>query len=108
MLEVVVSPSRLDGRGGSLHYPFEKPLVAAGALAALGAILLGSCSPKGKKPVDLVSDEAALLEGSVAGRDRPWIAGQTGKPVRIDDEVRRTVPASPPSRLQRPRSCLLL
>ena len=72
----------------------------AGALAAAGAMVLGGCSPKGKKPVDLVTAEAAMVEASVAGRDRPWVVGQTGKPIRIDDEVRRTLPASPPSRLR--------
>jgi len=75
-------------------------VITAGALAVAGAMVLGGCSPKGKKPVDLVTAEAAMVEASVAGRDRPWVVGQTGKPIRIDDEVRRTLPASPPSRLR--------
>jgi arylsulfatase A-like enzyme len=50
--------------------------------------------------VDLVESGAALVEAGVVGRDRTWVAGQTGKQVRINDEVRRTLPASPPSRLR--------
>jgi arylsulfatase A-like enzyme len=69
-------------------------LAAAGLLAALSA-----CSPPGH-PLDLV--EAAkdrMSEGSVVGRERGWILGQTGKQVRINDVVRRALPASPPARL---------
>ena len=59
------------------------------------------CSRPGHKPVDLVGTaETALVEAGVAGRDRAWVLGQTGKSVRINDEVRRTLPASPPSRLR--------
>lgn len=66
---------------------------AAGLLA-----LLSACAPAGP-PVDLV--EAApqrMSEGSVAGRDRGWVMAQTGKQVRINDILRRTLPASPPAR----------
>ena len=69
-------------------------IAAAGLLA-----LLSACAPAGP-PVDLV--EAArerMSEGSVAGRDRGWVMAQTGKQVRINDLVRRTLPASPPGRL---------
>ena len=69
-------------------------------MAALGAVGLGSCVRKSGRPLDLVGAESALVEASVAGRNRSWVLGQTGKQVRIDDEVRRTVPASPPSRLR--------
>ena len=97
MLELVVSAV---AAGGNLRIRYDKMLVAAGALVASGAVVLGSCSRKGTKPVDLVGAEPALVEADVAGRDRVWVVGQTGKQVRIDDEVRRTVPASPPSRLR--------
>jgi arylsulfatase A-like enzyme len=43
--------------------------------------------------------ERALVEASVAGRDRDWVRCQAGKQVRINDVVRRTLPATPPSRL---------
>jgi arylsulfatase A-like enzyme len=36
----------------------------------------------------------------VAGRGRDWFSLQTGKQVRLKDTVRRTLPASPPSRLR--------
>jgi arylsulfatase A-like enzyme len=100
MLELVVSPLRPGGHGGTLRIPYPKTRLVAGTLAALCALVLGGCSRQGRKPVDLVGAEASLVEASVAGRDRTWIVGQTGKQVRIDDEVRRTVPASPPSRLR--------
>ena len=66
----------------------------------LAAVLAG-CSPR-PQPVDLLSDAAreAWTHADVAGRDRAWVAGQTGKQVRINDVVRRTLPASPPSRLR--------
>jgi len=51
-------------------------VITAGALAVAGAMVLGGCSPKGKKPVDLVTAEAAMVEASVAGRDRPWVASK--------------------------------
>ena len=69
------------------------------ASAGLLLALLTGCMERGR-PVDLV--EAArdrMREGSVAGRDRAWVMGQTGKQIRINDLVRRTLPASPPSRL---------
>ena len=59
------------------------------------------CTRSGRKPVDLIGTaETKMVEADVVGRDRAWVLGQTGKQVRIDDEVRRTVPASPPSRLR--------
>jgi arylsulfatase A-like enzyme len=63
----------------------------------LAAVLAG-CAPR-PQPVDLLSDRAreTWTHADVVGRDRAWIAGQTGKQVRINDVVRRTLPASPPS-----------
>ena len=75
----------------------RKTPAVAGALAALA---LSGCARGARRPVDLIRAEPALVEAGVAGRDRAWVVGQTGKQVRIDDEVRRTVPASPPSRLR--------
>jgi arylsulfatase A-like enzyme len=97
MLEVVVSPTRPERHGGTLHIADRKTPAVAGALAALA---LAGCARGARLPVDLVRAEPALVEAAVAGRDRAWVLGQTGKQVRIDDEVRRTVPASPPSRLR--------
>jgi len=63
----------------------------------LAAVLAGCAPPS--QPTDLLSDRAreAWTQADVAGRDRAWVAGQTGKQVRINDVVRRTLPASPPS-----------
>jgi arylsulfatase A-like enzyme len=62
------------------------------------AALAVSCSPR-PEPLDLVSERGRgqWAEANVAGRDATWVAGQTGKQVRINDVVRRTLPASPPS-----------
>jgi arylsulfatase A-like enzyme len=67
---------------------------AAGLLA-----LLTACAPAGP-PLDLVdAAPGRMSEASVAGRDRGWVLAQTGKQVRINDLVRRALPASPPGRL---------
>jgi len=63
-------------------------------------LVVSGCARAAHKPVDLVGAEAALAEANVVGRDRAWVIGQAGKQVRINDEVRRTLPASPPSRLR--------
>jgi arylsulfatase A-like enzyme len=57
-----------------------------------------SCGPP-PRTVSLL-DPGVLAEGDVAGRDLQWIEGARGELVRIDDVVRRTLPASPPSRLR--------
>ena len=64
----------------------------------LAAVAAFSCSPA-PQPLDLLSERARerWAEAQVAGRDRSWVAGQTGKHVRLNDVVRRTLPASPPS-----------
>jgi len=75
--------------------PSSTTIAAAAGLLAL----LAACDPAGP-PVDLV--EAApqrMSEASVAGRDRSWVLTQTGKQLRINDLVRRVLPASPPGRL---------
>jgi arylsulfatase A-like enzyme len=47
-----------------------------------------------------VPGEQGLVEASVAGRDLRWVRCQAGKHVRINDVIRRTMPATPPSRLR--------
>src|SRR6185503_15561899 len=42
----------------------------------------------------------ALTEANVAGRERPWVVTQFGRAIRLNDVVRRTLPATPPSRLR--------
>jgi arylsulfatase A-like enzyme len=70
-------------------------LVVAVALAALAG-----CRPA-PKPVDLMAVPAAMTAGHIAGgREGDWVRGQFGKPVRIEDVVLRTLPASPPSVLR--------
>ncbi len=51
-------------------------------------------------PVDLARSGDSLIESSVTGRTGKWVLGQMGKQIRINDAVRRTLPASPPSRLR--------
>src|SRR5688500_13883219 len=67
----------------------------------MAAAVLAGCSPR-SQPVDLLSDAALekWTHADVVGRDRAWVAGQTGKQVRINDVVRRTLPASPPSAIR--------
>jgi arylsulfatase A-like enzyme len=73
-------------------------LEARRAAVVVLAALAASCAPR-PQPLDLMSDRGreAWMQAGVAGRDRAWVAGQTGKHVRINDVVRRTLPASPPS-----------
>jgi arylsulfatase A-like enzyme len=67
------------------------------ALTGLGLALSGCNRASG--PLDLLRATTRLKESTVAGRGFKWIVGQVGKQVRINDVVRRTLPASPPSRL---------
>jgi len=68
------------------------------AAVVIASLAVASCAPA-PEPTDLLSDRARehWAEANVAGRDRTWVAGQTGKQVRLNDVVRRTLPASPPS-----------
>jgi arylsulfatase A-like enzyme len=69
---------------------------AVGALAALP--LAAGCGGRAGA-VDLLQARDRLVEADVGGRGTEWVERQIGKPVRIDDVVLRTLPASPPSRL---------
>ena len=68
----------------------------AAALAAALALL--SCTPRAR-PQDLLRAPEALVEATAAGNDVQWVRGQVGRPQRINDVVRKTLPAAPPSRL---------
>jgi arylsulfatase A-like enzyme len=73
--------------------------------AALGVLALGYTACSGgylhhAGPLDLLRATTRLRESTVAGRGFKWIINQVGKQVRINDVVRRTLPASPPSRLR--------
>jgi len=59
---------------------------------------LAGCG-RGAPALDLLEAGPRLVGAEVAGRDAEWVGRQIGKPVRIDDVVLRTLPASPPSRL---------
>jgi arylsulfatase A-like enzyme len=74
-----------------------KGLSQAGAVLAVVSL---SAACREKPPVDMLGQGIALRAGQVAGRDAKWIAGEVGKPVRIHNVVRRTLPASPPSTLE--------
>ena len=73
-----------------------------GALAAAALALLAQGSAcRGPAPgVELLRAENALKNATAAERNVEWVRGQSGKPMRIHDVVRRTLPASPPSRLE--------
>ena len=62
--------------------------------------ILGAAGCRGGEPLDLLQAGKRLVEARVAGRDRKWVDGQTGKSIRINDVLRRTLPASPPSLLR--------
>ena len=71
----------------------------AGGVLILTALAGVSCTRDPGTPVDLVRADAALLEASMPERDRAWVAQQAGRGVRLADVVRKTLPATPPSRL---------
>jgi len=71
-------------------------MIKIGVVAML-LVMLAACSPA-PKPLDLLRPEA-LREASVAGHDRAWVLSEAGGLLRLNDVVRRTLPASPPSRL---------
>ncbi|MFI5184582.1 MAG: sulfatase, partial [Vicinamibacteria bacterium] len=64
-----------------------------------GAILCAAACRPSPRPVDLLRPEA-LKEAVVAGHDREWVTREEARLVRINDVVRRVLPASPPSRLR--------
>jgi arylsulfatase A-like enzyme len=68
-------------------------------LSVAGVILVAGCTER-PRPVDLTRSEPALFAAQVGSRDRSWVAKQLGRPLRIHDVVLRTLPASPPSRLE--------
>jgi len=68
----------------------------AAALAAL--LALPSCTPPPRSQ-DLVRARDALRDAAAAGNEITWVRGQLGRPQRINDVVRKTLPAAPPSRL---------
>jgi arylsulfatase A-like enzyme len=63
------------------------------------AVALSGCTPAGH-PLDFLSAGEKLTEATVAGRDREWVVGQSGRHVRLNDVALRVLPASPPSRLR--------
>lgn len=67
------------------------------ALVALPGVL-GACR-QAREPVDLLR-LGQPAEVAVNGRGWEWFKNQQGKTLRLHDDVRRTLPASPPSRLR--------
>ena len=57
------------------------------------------CNPP-SRPWTFSPSQAALADAQAAGRDRAWVLSQSGRHIRINDVVVRTLPASPPSRLR--------
>lgn len=67
---------------------------------ALGTLLGASMAcRRPAEPVDLLR-LGQPLEVDVNGRRWDWFKNQQGKTLRLRDDVRRTLPASPPSRLR--------
>jgi arylsulfatase A-like enzyme len=73
------------------------PFLTCRAAALVGVVALAGCGPR-PVPQDLLRPDA-LVEASAAGNEVTWVRGQAGRPQRINDVVRRTLPAAPPSRL---------
>jgi hypothetical protein len=70
-------------------------------LASVGLSFSSCRSDPAAMSLDLLRvSETQLVEADVAGRDMAWVRGQAGKVIRIDDEVRRTLPAGAPSRIR--------
>ena len=69
-----------------------KRIVMAAALLPAAA-----CTPA-PKPADLLQADGRLLEAGVAGEGKAAVLEHLGRPLRIRDVVRRTLPAGPPSR----------
>jgi arylsulfatase A-like enzyme len=65
------------------------------AAAALPFVACGRQPPA----VDLVHARDRLVEARAASLDRAAVVEALGRPVRINDVVRRTLPSGPPSRL---------
>ena len=78
--------------GGLVEGSRWRAILGAAVVAALAA-----CSPPAR-PVDLLRAGKGRTYANVGGRDAAWIEGQTGKGIRINDVVRSTLNASPPSR----------
>lgn len=66
-------------------------------LGLFGLLAGTACGPK-VQPVGFVHAGPSLQAADVGGRQAVWIQNQTGKHVRINDVVRDTLNASPPSR----------
>ena len=77
--------------------PPERPATLWGLCLALAAT--PACSGLGGSAIDLIKAEELLVAGDIAGRDLGWIARRLGRPYRIGDETRISMPASPPSQL---------
>jgi arylsulfatase A-like enzyme len=69
-------------------------------LTLVGLCLFVSACARTPLPLDLLRAEDQLLEAKAGGQDRPALAPLLGAPVRINDVVRRTLPAGPPGRLR--------
>jgi arylsulfatase A-like enzyme len=73
--------------------------MSAGLWALALLFAAGACGGH-PEAVDLLESAAArLTEASVEGRNLQWVQSQIGRPRRIRDVVRATLPATPPSRL---------
>lgn len=65
----------------------------------LTTLASASCARDPGTPLDLVRAEQALLDASMPERNKTWVVQQAGRNVRLADVVRKTLPATPPSRL---------
>ena len=74
-------------------------LLRTSALCLATVLALAACHRQ-PAPVDLANAVAALREADVAGHPREWVLERRASTLRLNDVVRRTLPAAPPSRLR--------
>jgi arylsulfatase A-like enzyme len=72
--------------------------VALGASLLVAGGLWTACNPRAT-PLDLLRARDRLTEARVASLDRAAVLERFGRPLRLDDVQKSTLPAGPPSRL---------
>ena len=80
--------------------PLSNPWVAAACVCAAGVIVSAGCAER-REGVDLLRPgQSRLAEASAGGLDHRQVQAHVGKPQRIRNVVRASLPAAPPSRFR--------